>query len=162
MDIYEKKWTKLLKVPVAVVLVFFGTVSAILTLGREWVSDYELYSDIRVEACRYIEKNTKPDAVILTASNHNNEVAALTGRNIVCGAGTFLYYHGVDYADRENELPLMYGDPVIYKELYKTYGVDYVYVSDTERATYEVNEEGLAEIGICVYSLGDVRIYKVK
>lgn len=162
VDIYEKKWTKLLKVPVAVVLVFFGTVSAILTLGREWVSDYELYSDIRVEACRYIEKNTKPDAVILTASNHNNEVAALTGRNIVCGAGTFLYYHGVDYADRENELPLMYGDPVTYKELYKTYGIDYVYVSDTERATYEVNEEGLAEIGICVYSLGDVRIYKVK
>lgn len=161
VEIFEKKWVKLLKVPVAVILLFFGTVSAVLTLGREWVSDYELYSDASVEACRFIEKTTKPDATLLTASNHNNAVASLTGRNIVCGAGTFLYYHGVDYADRENELPLMYGDPVTYYELYEEYGVDYVYVSDWERQSYSVNEEGLSEIGTCVYSNGEVQIYKV-
>lgn len=96
--LFEKKWNCILKVIAAGVLLFIGTISALLTLGREWVSDYELYSASSVEACRFIEEETGADSVVLTASNHNNPVACLTGRNIVCGAGTFLHYHGIDYS----------------------------------------------------------------
>lgn len=152
---------RLLKVATAVVLLFFGTISALLTLGREWVSDYELYSASNVKACRFIEKNTDTTSVILTGSYHANAVAALTGRNIVCGSGTFLYYHGIDYAGRNAELPIMYADPAGNQDLYKKYNVDYVYVSDTERESYQVNEDALTQIATCIYNENNVRIYKV-
>ena len=88
-------------------------------------------------------------------------LAALTGRNIVCGSGTFLYYHGIDYAGRNAELPIMYADPAGNQDLYKKYNVDYVYVSDTERESYQVNEDALTQIATCIYNENNVRIYKV-
>ncbi len=160
--LFEKKWNWILKVSAAGVLLFFGTVSALLTLGREWVSDYELYSASGVEACRFIEEATGADSVILTASNHNNPVACLTGRNIVCGAGTFLYFHGIDYLEREAELSLMYSDPVAYSDRYRKYQVEYIYVSGTEMGAYSVNMEGIEQIADCIYSKDDIRIYRLK
>lgn len=162
VEMFTKKWLRVLKVAAAAAAVFAGTISAVLTLGRECVSDYELYSAYSVDACRYIEENTDVNAVILTASNHNNAVASLTGRNIVCGTGTFLYYHGLDYTGRENELPLMYGAPTEYFSLYEKYKVDYVYISGQERGNYTIDEEGLKQIADCVYSNGEVQIYKMK
>ena len=160
--LFEKKWNCILKVIAAGVLLFIGTISALLTLGREWVSDYELYSASSVEACRFIEEETGADSVILTASNHNNPVACLTGRNIVCGAGTFLHYHGIDYSEREAELGLMYADPVAYYDRYQKYQVEYIYVSGTELGTYSVNIEGIEQIAECVYSRDEIRIYRLK
>lgn len=158
---FSKKINRVLKTAAAALLLFFGTISALLTLGREWVSDYELYSASSVEACRFIEENTDAEAVILTASNHNNAVASLTGRNIVCGTGTFLYYHGIDYAEREAELPMLYADPVGTQDLYEEYDVDYVYISAQERGSYDINEEALEQIATCIYDEDDVRIYEV-
>ncbi|MDE6851756.1 MAG: hypothetical protein K2J67_04620, partial [Lachnospiraceae bacterium] len=159
--LFTIKWNRILKACIAVVLLFFGTISAILTLGREWVSDYELYSASSVKACRFIEEVTEEDSVILTASNHNNPVASLTGRNIVCGSGSFLYYHGIDYTGREAELPLMYSDPVTYYDRYQTYQVDYIYISGTELGSYSVNMEGISQIADCIYSEDDVQIWQV-
>ena len=78
--------------------------SGTLTLAREWVSEYQLIGAEEVEAAEFIRENTESDATFLTYNNHNNAVAALTGRNIVCGSGTFLYFHGVDYSAREQAL----------------------------------------------------------
>lgn len=156
------KWrSRLMKAAVAVIVCFFGTVSAILTLGREWVSDYELYASSSVEACRFIEEYTDTEEIILTASNHNNAVASLTGRSIVCGSGSFLWYHGIDHTGREAELAAMYADPTGNKDLYEKYNVDYVYISNIERGSYEINEESLAQIADCIYDKDDVRIYEI-
>ena len=92
-----------------------------MTIARECVSDYELYSKAQVDATEYIEKNTDERAVFLTGDNHNNAVAALTGRSIVCGADTFLCYHGINTVERKSEVANMYADPVGNKELYKKY-----------------------------------------
>lgn len=159
---FVKKWNRILKAGVAAILLFFGTISAILTLGREWVSDYELYSASSVEACKFIEEMTEPESVILTASNHNNPVASLTGRNIVCGSGTFLYYHGIDYSAREAELSLMYSDPVTYYDRYQAYHVDYIYISGMEMSSYSVNMDGIQQIADCVYAKDDVQIYELR
>ena len=79
----------------AALFLFFATVSGILTLVREAVSEYQLYSAAQVKLAEYAEANTPPDAVYLTGTRHNNEIASLSGRNIVCGADSFLYYHGL-------------------------------------------------------------------
>ncbi|MCI8338685.1 MAG: hypothetical protein HFH62_08415 [Lachnospiraceae bacterium] len=162
VSLFSQKWPKILKAGVGVALAFVATVSAGLTMGREWVSDYELYSRDSVKACRFIEEMTEPGDVILTGTYHNNGVASLTGRNIVCGAGTFLYYHGLDYGQRESDIPLMYQDPAGYADLFGKYGVKYVYVSGMERGSYGVNDQGLAEMADCIYSEGDVQIYQMK
>lgn len=161
VDLFLKKWPKLLKVTTAALLLFFGTISAVLTLGREYVSDYELYSSYHVEACRFIEESTDTTAVFLTASNHNNAVASLTGRNIVCGSSSFLYYHGIDYGSREGELAQMYEAPVANYHLYQQYKVDYVYLSAHEWGSYNVDMNGLAQIATCIYSNDGVMIYMV-
>lgn len=160
-NLFSGKAPILLKAAAAVLLLFFSTISALLTLGREWVSEYELYSASSVEACRFIEEEIETEAVLLTASNHNNAVVSLTGRNIVCGSGTFLYYHGIPYAEREAELPMMYADPIGTQDLYEKYGVDYVYISNNERGSYEINEEALEQIASCIYDEDDVRIYEL-
>ena len=62
----------------------------------------------------------------------------LTGRNIVCGSGSFLYYHGIDYHDRETALYSMFEDPeTCFAEYAKKYDVDYVYVSFEELYKYD-------------------------
>ncbi|MCI8307096.1 MAG: hypothetical protein HFH14_03500 [Lachnospiraceae bacterium] len=160
--LFLKRWNIVCKALAASALIFFGVISALLSLGREWVSDYELYSASSVEACRFIEKNVPADSVILTATNHNNAVAALTGRSVFCSSPTFLWTHGLDYLGREEKLPSMYSDPVSNYDLFKTYNVGYIYVSGNETGSYTVNFEGIAQIADCIYNDGSVLIFKVK
>ncbi|MBR1742940.1 MAG: hypothetical protein IJ733_13950, partial [Lachnospiraceae bacterium] len=81
MDILKKIGKKAVTVVSLSVILFFSSISALLTFGREYVSDYELYSADEVKMCKYIEKHTKATDVILTDTRHNNGVVSLTGRN---------------------------------------------------------------------------------
>ncbi len=136
--------------------------SGALTLGREYVSEYQLIDADQVSAAEYVKDNAAPDATFLTYNNHNNAIAALTGRNIVCGSGSYLYFHGVDYADRESALPLMFEQPETYfAALAKQYDVDYVYISPNELANYNVDLAYFASRFDLVYQNETVKIYRV-
>jgi len=81
-------------------MVFLCTFSAVLTLCREVISDYTAYSSAQVEAAAFVEQNTSPTSRFLTNNRHVNEIAALAGRNVLNGAGTFLamlglYHHTI-------------------------------------------------------------------
>lgn len=160
IKLFEKNWNIILKCALAVSLLFVGVFSSGMTIARECVSDYELYSKAQVDATEYIEKNTDERAVFLTGDNHNNAVAALTGRSIVCGADTFLCYHGINTVERKSEVANMYADPVGNKELYKKYNVSYIFVSDVETDEFQINFEGLGQIVEKVYDAQNVVIYK--
>lgn len=140
---------------------FFATVSGILTLAREAVSQYQLYSVSQVKLAEYAETNTPPDAVYLTGTRHNNEIASLSGRNIVCGADTFLYYHGLDTTERKADLRLMYEAPLENMELFEKYDVSYVVVSAFERQDYSVDEAFFQEQFREIYSWEDIVLYQV-
>ncbi len=139
-----------------------GTVSAAFTVGREYVSDYELYSADYVKLAEWVEANTDPKDTMLTASNHNNAVAALTGRSIVCGAGTFLYYHGLDYGTQENDVKTMYEDPSARDTLIEKYGVKYMILGDIERGSYAIPDfdDMLGRYPV-VFQSGEVYVLKV-
>lgn len=149
------------KLPAGCVL-FFSLLSGVLTLGREVVSEYQLYGTQYVELAKYIEENTLPDATILTNTRHNNEIASLTGRNLVCGADTFLYYHGIDTTERKEQVRQMYEYPISSQHLFEEYAVDYVVVSGFERSSYAVDEEVLQVLFTPVFESGDVVLYKTK
>ena len=139
---------------------FTATVSGALSLAREAVSDYQLFGRDAVEAARYIEENTPGDAVFLTGQQHNNAVAALAGRDIVCGTGSYLYFHGVDYSVQQQDQRTMLERPGECRTLLEQYGVDYVYISEYERSSYAVDEAWFAENAELAFSAGSVCVYR--
>lgn len=137
--------------------------SGALTLGREYVSEYQLIDPDQVAAAEYVKENTEPDATFLTYNNHNNCIAALTGRNIVCGSGSYLFFHGVDYAAREEALLLLYENPAVYFSTYsKRYDIDYVFIGSSELANYQVDLAYFAANFDVFYQNGTVTIYRVQ
>ena len=125
----------------AALFILVSVASGSLSLVRETISDYELFQREDVEAAMYIEENAARDAVVLTASNHNNAVAALTGRNIVCGTGSYLYFHGLDYQEAMNHEISMLQAPESSLALFDAYKVDYAFIS-----SYETGAEGGASL----------------
>lgn len=162
VELYEKnKKTGGIKM-LAAVFLFFTALSGALTLGREWVSRYQLYDAAQTSLAEYIMENTPADAVFLTHNHHNNAVASLTGRNIVCGSDSFLYFHGLDTGQRKADLRLMFESPAQHLELYQKYNVSYVVVSPFERANYGIDEEAFRELFTEIYSSGGVTLYQVR
>lgn len=79
-----------------------------------------------------------PDDIFLTNNNHNNAIAALTGRNIVCGTGTFLYFHGLNYQQQEEDLRRMYEEPANRNDLLEKYNVSYIVIGPYELSNYQI------------------------
>jgi len=157
------KGTAILRGTVVSVTVFFGILAAVLSMGREYVSDYELYDASYVKLCEWVEKNTEPTDVLLTANNHNNAVASLTGRNIVCGSGTFLYYHGLNYGQAEADVKTMYEDPSRREELLRQYDVSYIVVGGWELGNYAISDlENMKQMYDVVYEQDGVVLLAVK
>ena len=144
VEIVKKISKRALQAAVLAAVLLVSSISAILTMGRELVSDYQLYSA----------------DVILTDTRYNNEVVSLTGRNIVCGSSSFLYYHGLDYQTQEDDVAYMYQNPQD-KKLFDKYDVKYVYLSDSERYSYSVTrEEEFLKYFEIVHQEGNVVLYR--
>ena len=135
--------------------------SAGLTIWRECVSDYVAFSSEAVEAGQYAKNNTAPDAVFITGTQHLNPVLSIAGREIVCGPDLWLYWHGFDTRERQEEIAAFYEDPEAHPEVPAGYGAEYVYISSYERNSYEVNEEGLERIGLKVFENDEASIYRL-
>ncbi len=135
-------------------------ISGVLSVARECVSEYELYSAKTVEATEYLKEHADEDTVVLTGTHHNNPVPSIGGMKIVCGADQFLYYHGINYSTQKNDVRLMYEDPVGNAGLFDQYGVDFIYLSSHERASYQVDIDALNAAYPVVFDNG-VAIYAV-
>ncbi len=138
-----------------------STLSAAVTLAREAISDYALFSAGEASAAQFIEENAPGDAVVLTGGQHNNPVAALAGRKLVCGTGTYLYFHGVNYQRQQEAARAMYENPGDNAVLFDVYRVDYAYLSSYERADYAVDEAFFKENFPAVFENSEVTVYAV-
>ncbi len=137
------------------------TASAMLTVAREGIAEYCLFGRGQCAAAEYISENTEPEDTILTDMRHNNEIAALTGRNIVCGSTSYVYFHGLDYMDRMTDIELMYKYPEESIPILEKYSVDYVMVSAYENNNYSADEEAIKRLFPCVYDKDGIRLYAV-
>ncbi len=139
-----------------------GLPSAALTWGREWVSRYELFGSGAVALARFVEEETPPEALFLTDTRHNNEIAALAGRSVVCGSPAYLYFHGLPYAQNEAAVRQIYQDPAHALDWLTAFRVRYVLVSDFERHSYAVDEAWFAAHGTPVFHDGVRILYELK
>ena len=64
----------------------------------------------------------------------------------MCGTPTYLYFHGVDYSRQQADVARMYEDPLGNLDLFQQYGVDYIYISSYERASYDLDQQTLTSL----------------
>lgn len=136
--------------------------SGALSIGREAVSGYQLFSANAVKAGAWIEENTAHDDVFLTGQQHINPVCSLAGRQIICGSDLYVFFHGLDYGQQSADCKRFFEDPAHNGDVLETYDVHYIYVSDYERAEFDVDTETLEATYPVVYENRDVRIYDAK
>ena len=161
-QIIELAESRAIRTAVAGVILFLGTFSGFLSMGRELVSEYQLLSGEQTRAAEFIIENTPEDSVFLTATNHTNPVSVLTGRNIVCGSSLYLYWHGVNYQEVEALLPEMYAGGEGFEKNADALHVDYVYIGGSEYANYPVDYGYFAENYPLVYESGGVSIFEIR
>lgn len=133
--------------------------SGALSIAREAVSGYQLFSRTAVEAGKWIEENTDKDDIFMTGQQHINPVCSLAGRQIICGSDLYVFFHGLDYREQAYNCQRFYEFPEQSGYILDHYGVDYIYVSDYERAEFDVNLQYIDEHYELVYMNPDVRIY---
>ena len=165
VELYRKiKCVKGSKI-IAVTAVTVCTLSAVLSMGREAVSDqYEMYSPSQVRLSLWLDKNVESDAVLLTNDRYNNAITSLTGLNIVYGSSSFLSPHGLDenFSLVQTDVNKMYSRPKEFFELFAKYGVTHIVVGNEERSSYSVDETALSELFESVYQCDGITVYKVK
>ncbi len=122
-------------------LLFF--LSGSLSLARETVSNYQLFSRQDAEVAAFVKDNTPKGSTFLTATHHNNPISALAGRNIVCGPDLWLYYHGFDLSQRKEDIRNFYTDPAAQTSVLTEYAVDYIVVGPQERSSLRPDMEAL-------------------
>lgn len=165
MRVAERIRTKPLRAAALALLLILCTNAAVFTLGRELVSGTKshairLFSASDAKAVEYILENTEPDALFLTASNHNNTVAALTGRNILCGSPSYLFYHGLNYNDRLALEERLLTDSETFEFFREELGIDYVYIGDYEFGIHGCIVSFFEENYPAVFRCGNVAVYK--
>ena len=138
-----------------------STLSGALSIARECVSDYQLFSAADVAAAEYIEENTDPDDMFLTGLHHNNPVYALAGRDVVCGPSLFLYWHGLDYMSRDARVRAFYADPENNLDLLREFNVKYIVSGSAEHYELSSNEEALDALFELIYDEMGTKIYRV-
>ena len=162
VNVYRKMSCGIFKRGLAGAVVLLCVVSGVLTIGREIVAEYRLIDAAQLKLGQYVMEHTEPDDKILTDTRHNNVIAALTGRNIQCGSGSYVYFHGLDYWEQEAAIRVMYEEPAVYPDVFAYYDIDYVLVSAYEYSNYNVDEAAIAAMFPCVYDADGIRLYEVK
>lgn len=104
-----------------------------LAIAREAVSDYQMFSAEDVRLARFIQDETPADSRFMTGTQHNNPVFALAGREVVCGPDLWLYFHGFDTRERQQDMASFYKNPEYNLDTLKKYGVSHVLVGRHER-----------------------------
>ncbi|NLN51547.1 MAG: hypothetical protein GX145_01865 [Clostridiaceae bacterium] len=136
--------------------------SSSMTIIREVRSNYLLFGSEEIEAAEYIKQDTETDVLFLTDANwHLNPVSSLTGRNILCGSDTFLYFHGIDTSERRRDVKLMLEDPENNFSLYEHYGIDLVYIGHNERRFYDLDTDYFMTHFNQIYDSESIKIYRV-
>lgn len=133
--------------------------SAGLTIARECVSNYQVYSAEDVACAEFIKENTEDDSLFITGTQHLNPVSSLAGRTIICGPDLWLYYHGFSTYERQDALEAFYSAPAHNLHLIDQYEADYIYISAYEQSNYIIDLEAFDELFDKIYEEGSTHIY---
>ena len=163
-------WNKLISVQgriyLAILVIFLGTFSGILTIGRELYSGgaYTTFSKSMIEMSEYIKKNTPSDAVFLTSTTHINPVCSLAGRNVYVGSSLYVFYHGFgsEFNERSVEINTIFQqDYDSFVRFCKEKSISYVYIGEYELDELSPNTDILNQLEKII-NIGNETLYKIQ
>lgn len=138
---------------------FLAMFGSVLTVAREALSDYQHWSTDEIALAEYVARNAESDALFLTSDRHTNPVFSLAGRRILCGSGSYVYYHGMDYGDEYAAMRLLYEAPDA--SILDLWGVDYVVFDASVTAEFAADESWYAARYPVWYENGSCRVYQI-
>lgn len=141
----------------SVILSGFLDVFGLLQYERQKI---HFLSERQITAAEWVRENTPPEAVFLTADNHNHPVTMLTGRKILLGYKGWIWTYGIDYSRRETSLRNLARNPSF--QALKDLHIDFVFFSDLERRSFLGSLEPWLERNLVeVYREEDISVYRV-
>lgn len=138
---------------------FLAMFGSVLTVAREALSDYQHWSADEIALAEYVARNAESDALFMTSDRHTNPVFSLAGRRILCGSGSYVYYHGMDYGDEYAAMRLLYEAPDA--SILELWGVDYVVFDASVTAEFAADESWYAARYPVWYENGSCRVYQI-
>ena len=139
---------------------FAGMFGSVLTVGREALSDYRQWSADDMALADHIDENAGSDALFLTSDSHLTPVFALAGRRILCGSGSYVYYHGMDYSAEYNAMRALYETPD--EDTLAAWGIGYAVFDSSVYAKFAADESWYAARYDVWYENAACRVYKIK
>ncbi len=108
---------------------------------RHDLHSHVMYSKEELELVEWIRSNTSKNSIWLTGDKHNHPVFNLTGRQTVLTYRGWLWTHGYDYKEVEQDVTDFYKNPQDHLGFLQKYNIDYLVIGDNERAVWKANEK---------------------
>lgn len=146
----------------ALLLAIIAIASGSLDVLR--VTQYEqnairMLSPQDIELADWVKNNTQKESIFLTAPNHDNPIAMLSGRRIVLGFPGWLWTYGIDIGDRHTMVVSAY---VGNKTDIENLNVSFVLIGPQERYAFEnLNEEFFVKNYPVVFERDETRVFAV-
>lgn len=143
------------------ILVIVSILAGGLSVARETQLSWQLADNQAIAFAQAVHEQTPPEAIFLTASNHNHPVPMLAGRTILLGYKGWLWTHGINYSQRERDVLEMYAGGPHARELLQQYKVSYVSIGPSERQEFaNLNEDFFQRNFPKVQSTGAHQLYR--
>ncbi|MGI8885187.1 MAG: hypothetical protein ACR2IA_13190, partial [Pyrinomonadaceae bacterium] len=126
-------------------LIFAGSLDVWRVVSKQ--INYKVFESNAVKIAGDIKLRTPPNALFLNAPTYNSAIV-LSGRRSLMRYPGHLSSHGIDYAERENDLKRIYEGSADTAALLRKYNIEYVLISPEERKSLAVNEQYFAKYPI--------------
>ncbi|MBU6389536.1 hypothetical protein KGQ71_03400, partial [Patescibacteria group bacterium] len=154
-----RRWWK-----VALATMFYLTLilPGVVAISSEAAKSWLFLSQADVAFAARVRAVTPPDAVILTADQHDHPVSTLTGRKIVMGYRGWLWNFGIPYHGTESDIRSIYaGDPAA-PALLEKYNISYVAIGPPELTSWTANVPYFEYHYPVVAATGQWELFKVR
>jgi hypothetical protein len=125
----------------AVILLVLMLLSGGIDVFKAWQGSkngFGLFSPQAQKLAVFIEQNTPPSAVFLSATTHLSPLV-LSGRKRFVGFAGWLWAHGINYDQRLRDIKTIFSGNENAKELINRYNVQYILIGEQEKSEFSVN-----------------------
>ncbi len=133
--------TGVFKKSLGIILVFIMILSGSIDIFRTFTkpTSYQIYSNEDLQIAESVKRLTPPESVFTTGTNHNNPIPTLAGRSTILGFPGWVWSHGIDYQERQNDVMQIYLGESNAEDLIKKYNVHFVTVGPQEKVEFSIN-----------------------
>jgi hypothetical protein len=161
---HGQRWKKPDRLFLVIILVFFSLFSGLIDYICLNRVSFVLADKKAQGIAEWVRKNTPFSSLLLTSDTHSHPVSMLGGRNIVMGYRGWLWSHGYDYKELEQDVQKIYRSADL--NLINKYKITHIVISPYEKELHPnlnlfLRSEHFKEIYKTKTDSGMLRIFEV-